>query len=361
MITFYKRLSFAFALFILFFQNAYADDNNASHLNLADDSFKEFIEIDAIEPYKKHLLQINFENDMISFRHSDRYYTNGARIGYISKEYDYDKEANAMSWAKYLAWHSFKKPHFTRFFINLTQEMYTPVNKVYAERRKQPYVQPEFDYPYAGLLYLSFGVINRTKNVEERIGLKIGIGGPYAFAKEAQDAVHGMLGRPKFDRWDLQLSNRFLFNPYYSITRKDYIVQANNGFEIDLVASLDISLGNIRTHFGGSGTFRMGYNLGADFGPSRINRLFDGSGATSNRFSFYIFLGFGARIAIYNAVVQHEAYGYKLNPLVGEVTTGFFFSHKGHRFGYVFTCNSEEYAEMLNNHTYGALIFEFAI
>ena len=38
-----------------------------------------------------------WENDLIAFMHSDRYYSNGIRLGYTSKEYDYFNEDNKMS------------------------------------------------------------------------------------------------------------------------------------------------------------------------------------------------------------------------------------------------------------------------
>ena len=44
-----------------------------------------------IKPYKKHSVMLLWENDFLTFMHSDRYYTNGIRLGYTSKEYDYFK------------------------------------------------------------------------------------------------------------------------------------------------------------------------------------------------------------------------------------------------------------------------------
>ena len=45
-------------------------------------------------PYKKHTIYGMWENDKISFIHTDRNYTNGIRFGYTSKEYDYFTEDN---------------------------------------------------------------------------------------------------------------------------------------------------------------------------------------------------------------------------------------------------------------------------
>lgn len=36
-------------------------------------------------PYKKHSITILWENDFLNFMKSDRYYTNGSRIGWTSK------------------------------------------------------------------------------------------------------------------------------------------------------------------------------------------------------------------------------------------------------------------------------------
>ena len=50
-----------------------------------------------LKPYKKNSIMVLWENDLIAFMHSDRYYSNGIRLGYTSKEYDYFNEDNKMS------------------------------------------------------------------------------------------------------------------------------------------------------------------------------------------------------------------------------------------------------------------------
>ena len=77
-------------------------------------------------PYKKHTIYGMWENDKISFIHTDRNYTNGIRFGYTSKEYDYFTEDNKMSWAKNVSIVNYNKLHFTRFHLSINQEMYTP-------------------------------------------------------------------------------------------------------------------------------------------------------------------------------------------------------------------------------------------
>ena len=105
-----------------------------------------------------------WENDKISFIHTDRNYTNGVRYGYTSKEYDYFTEDNKMSWAKNVSIVSYNKPHLTRFHLSINQEMYTP-------RYNGTYV-PENEHPYGGFLYFNAGIYNRTANTLEHIGVK---------------------------------------------------------------------------------------------------------------------------------------------------------------------------------------------
>ena len=167
-------------------------------------------------PYKKHSITILWENDFLNFMKSDRYYTNGARIGWTSKEYDYFNEDNSMSWAKNVSITSYNKHHLTRFHLSINQEMYTPATH-------GPGIGKN-DHPYGGFLYLNTGIFNRTQNTQEHIGIKLGLVGKYSFAGQLQTFLHSSSGQIIFQEWDTSdLSTEVIFNPYYQWTGRAYL------------------------------------------------------------------------------------------------------------------------------------------
>ncbi len=308
-----------------------------------------------ITPYKKHAIYCVWENDLISLIHTDRNYTNGLRCGYHSKEYDYYSENNEMAWAKNVSILNYNKPHITRFYINLNQEMYTPQS---LEKNI-----PANEHAYGGFLYLNTGIFNRTKNTLEHIGIKLGVVGKYSFAKEAQEFVHRVTGKEVFEGWDKQLASEFIFNPFYQWTGRVYLFKRKT-ISMDFLGTFDIALGNADTHFGGYATFRIGHNLDNDFGIQKINVMQDMATVHSDKFSAYFFIGGGPRVVLYNLFVagnsKESDLGHNINLIRFDATAGATISYYGVRAGYAFTFYTKEYTTQPYGHTYGTLFLEIS-
>lgn len=307
-------------------------------------------------PYKKHTIYGMWENDKISFIHTDRNYTNGIRFGYTSKEYDYFTEDNKMSWAKNVSIVNYNKLHFTRFHLSINQEMYTP-------DYIGTYV-PENEHPYGGFLYFNAGIYNRTPNTLEHIGIKVGITGPYALGEEAQSFIHIMFDKGLFYGWDNQIGTEFIINPYYQWTGRAYIFKTDY-FSMDFLGTLDVALGNADTHIGAYGTFRIGYNLDNDFGVQKINALTDAAPVHSDKLSVYIFAGGGPRVVLYNLFVSGNNstsdFGYNTNILRWDAACGIVVSYYGIRAGYIWTVYTKEYTTQPYGHTYGNLFYILSV
>lgn len=312
---------------------------------------------ETLKPYKKNSIMVLWENDLIAFMHSDRYYSNDIRLGYTSKEYDYFNEDNKMSWAKYVSILSFNKPHITRFHLNINQEMYTTA------KHARPF--PKNDHPMGGFLYFNAGIYNRTANTEEHIGLKIGVVGPLSFTGQLQTAYHSATGQLIFTSWEYnQLDNEFIFNPYYQITGRKYIFKTNP-VSLDVLGTLDVAAGNADTHFGAYGTIRFGHNLDNDFGMPKINLEQDFAPVHSDKFSLYVFVAGGAKVTLHNIFIQGNSpntrFGYNLELLRWEVSAGIMASYYGFRIGYIWTYYSKEYTvQPYDHHAVGAALVEFA-
>lgn len=309
---------------------------------------------ETIKPYKKHAITFLFENDLLNFLKSDRYYTNGIRIGYTSKEYNFFNEDNVMNWAKYVSI-IFNKPHITRFHISLNQEMYT------TSKHGIPF--PVNDHPLGGFLYLNTGIYNRTTNIQEHIGVKLGVVGEISYAGQLQTAIHTSTGQLIFSCWEEhQLANEFIFNPYYQVTGRKYIFKTNP-FSMDILGTFDIALGNADTHFGTYAAIRMGHNLDNDFGMPKMNLEQDYAPVHNDAFSIYIFASSGAKVTLHNIFVQGNSpnsnKGYNLNILRWEVNAGIIMSFYGFRIGYIWTYYTKDYTvQPYDHHAVGALLAE---
>lgn len=335
----YKSINFCiFYIFLVFFP-----------MNLC------FAEESNIAPYKKHTIYAMWENDKISFIHTDRNYTNGVRFGWTSKEYDYFNEDNKMSWGKNISVVNYNKPHFTRFHISINQEMFTP-------DYTGNYV-PENEHSYGAFLYFNVGIYNRTQNTLEHIGVKLGITGPYALGEEAQSFTHTIFGIETFHGWENQIGTEFIFNPYYQWTGRAYLFKTNI-ISMDILGTLDIALGNADTHFGGYGTIRIGYNLDNDFGVQKMNTLTDVAPVHSDKLSIYLFASGGPRIVLYNLFVagnnSSSDLGYNTNILRWDASCGIVVSYYGVRAGYSWTLYTKEYTTQPYGHTYGHLFIEIS-
>lgn len=308
-------------------------------------------------PYKKHSITILWENDFLNFLKSDRYYSNGTRIGYTSKEYDYFNEDNPMSWAKNVSIVSYNKPHITRFHMSINQEMYTPATH-------GPGIGKN-DHPYGGFLYLNTGIFNRTADTEEHIGIKLGVVGSYSLAGQLQTFLHSSTGQLVFAEWDKsQLNNEFIFNPYYQITLRKYIFKTKP-FSMDILGTFDTALGNADTHFGAYGLIRLGHNLDNDFGMPKMNLEQDYAPVHSDKFSIYVFAGGGAKVTLHNIFVKGNSVqsdlGYNLSILRYEASAGLVMSFYGVRLGYIWTYYTKDYTvQPYDHHAVGALLVEFS-
>ena len=350
-------------LFILFsFQSlSYGytseDYKNSDNRSINEKEFSYDTENNPIIPYKNHSFQMMTENDLYSILHSDRYYTNGIRFKYISKEFDYGIEKNDMSWGGVVTLAFINKPHVTRYYLGVAHEMYTPI--LHADIEKYP-------HPYAGYLYLTLGAYHRDNKKLERIGLEGGHTGPQAFGKEMQDFIHSIIGAQKFQGWENQLKYEPVINLQYSLSYKSTLYNSKP-FDIDVISSVEASLGNGDTHIGVNGLLRFGYNLHVDFGPSYTNHFLDQAPPHSDDAFVYFFIGLGSKVVLRNMFVEGNSFGTGMqsgltsNFFRFESSAGILAGGKGFRVGYMFSTLNREYFEQPSGHTFGTLFIDISI
>ncbi|WP_199766471.1 lipid A deacylase LpxR family protein [Helicobacter heilmannii] len=315
-----------------------------------------FCSLKALTPYHKQYIQLVTEDDGYINPYIDRYYTAGTRIGWVSKEYDFQKKS-PMSWARFVSLQG-KKERETRFNIYLTQDMYTPT----LANRKLP-MPLKGEHLYGGWLRLNFGIFQRSAHSLEHTSVSFGMVGPASLAAQTQNLIHTWGHDPKFLGWNSQIKNEFIFELNYTwIQKLDFY--KSRFFSIDMLPAASFSLGNALTNFNLGTTLRVGYNLDADFGPNQIHSNFAGGEPYSNRFSFYLFAGAMGSFQPLDIFVQgNDPQTHNITQLpyfLYNAQVGVAILYKGWRFAFSAIDLSKTFRDQHQNHNIGSIELDLA-
>ena len=151
--------------------------------------------------------------------------------------------------------------------LRISQSMYTP-----RDRTRTDLVVD--DRPYAGLLALSVAwnlrhaEPARARDRLDTYELTLGVIGPASLARQAQDAVHDLIGVDRFLGWDQQLGNepalQLAVERRWRPPRGD--AMQVEGWSTEAIRSAGLRLGNIQTSAAAGIEWRAGWNLPNDFG-----------------------------------------------------------------------------------------------
>lgn len=225
----------------------------------------------------KGIFSFVFENDIVAG--TDHGYTNGVRFSWLSSE------KNNPEWLNNAAdFLPIDGSGNKRVSVALGQSMFTPDD----QQLNPP--DPN-DRPYAGWLYGSLGVVSDTGKTLDNVLLTVGVVGPASGAKGTQNFVHDLIDDDRARGWGSQLHNEpGLMLTYERKWRNLYQAEAF-GLGADVVPHVGANLGNINTSAAVGSTFRIGYDLPADYGPPRIRPSLPGSDffIPSKDLSYYLF------------------------------------------------------------------------
>ena len=161
--------------------------------------------------------------------------------------------------------------HSQNVVVKFGQSMYTPQDPARTDLILN-------DRPYAGLLYVGVAW-NRRKHepqsdseILDTRELTLGVIGPLALAREAQNLVHKVIGADQFQGWDNQLGNEPALQMAMDRKFKAYrgTGAISPGFSSDTIRRLGLQLGNIETSATVGIEGRMGWNIPNDFGTYPI-------------------------------------------------------------------------------------------
>ncbi len=244
------------------------------------------------------------ENDSIA-ANSDRHYTQGIHFAYTTPTLG-DKD-----WQWPFTLPMFEKAGKRKITWSLTQSIFTP--------RDIHIVNPDpRDRPYAGWLTVGASFLQETKLGEhshmlENFEVQLGVVGPAALGRQAQNDWHQIIGVPKALGWAYQLSNEPSLNITYE--RKWRISAAIvDGVRADIIPAVGATVGNALTYGAAGATVRIGHHLDADYGPARIRPAVSGTewftceDACTHGLGWYVFVGVEGRLVARNVFLDGSSF-----------------------------------------------------
>ena len=214
-------------------------------------------------PDDKGIFSLVWEND--KFAGTDRDYTNGVRVSWLSSEENMPRWSRAVANNLPLAPEGHK-----RISLALGQSIYAPENL-------QSTALVEGQQPYAGWLYGSVGLVSDTGKTLDNVLLTVGVVGPLSGAEETQKFVHRLTDSQDPKGWDNQLNTEPGIILTYERKWRGILEASPFGIGVDVTPHVGVNLGNINTDASVGATFRLGYDLPADYGPPRIRPSLPGS------------------------------------------------------------------------------------
>lgn len=262
----------------------------------------------------KGSLTVALENDLFGAG-TDRHYTHGTEISYVSDTYQPEWLLNVASLMP-----SYSGNAETRVVWSLGQQIFTPADISIAAP------QPK-DRPYAGWLYTSLGLVvdnRKESHYVDKIEVVLGLVGPNSGAESVQKTIHKWGGSDEPEGWDNQLDNEITIDLQY---QREWILPLIDN-HVDIVPRAAITVGTARRDVGGGLTFRLGTGLDSDFGPPLIRPSAAGTQyfKPNQSFYWYVFAGAHGRYVEHNIFLDgntdHDSMSVRKNSWVGEVQAG---------------------------------------
>lgn len=239
---------------------------------------------------EKGVWSLTSENDL--FGGTDRNYSNGLRIERVTPA---NRVTPGLAWvAARIPVLDLERTELRQGFA-LSHAIFTP------EDIETPEPDPN-DRPYAGWLYFSATAVATTplserQMVQDVLQVNLGVVGPSAAGRFVQENWHDIIRITEPQGWDSQLKDEPGIEVIAQRMRQFEGSELPFGLETDYALHGGATLGNVRTYAAIGGLARIGWDLGADFGPPRIRPALAGAGVfdPESAIGGYVFAGLEAR------------------------------------------------------------------
>ncbi len=234
-----------------------------------------------------------WEND--SFANTDRSYTNGMRLAWLSGA------QSKSDVVKYVARNVLGADDdaVLRRGVAVGQSIFTPTDIEATD------FLPD-DHPYAGWLYGEYSAVIAQRNIIDQMSIQVGMIGKSAGGETAQNEFHYLIGIEGAKGWDNQLKDELGIVLTYERKARRIGKIGDTDFGADLTPNYGISVGNVYTQARAGLTVRAGQDLSNDYGPPRVRPSLGGAGyfVPDDSFSWHVFAGFEARAVAHNIFIE---------------------------------------------------------
>lgn len=304
---------------------------------------------------------LNVENDRIA--NTDRHYTNGVRLGWVSDAKDGDAFPEIRDAIQFL--YPLATVRQGRLGLEIGHNMYTP-----ADTEARTLITN--DRPYAGWLYGSASLYAETANgfmdpyreTLDKVALEIGIVGPAALGRQVQNEYHRLINVATSKGWDHQLKDEPGIN-LIGERKYRHAPLRFAGLEADAIPHVGASLGNVYTHINGGVTFRIGQQLFIDYGPPLIRPSLSGFGAIEDAdgLAWYAFAGVDGRWVLRNIFLDgntfRDSHSVDKEPLVGDFVAGVAMTMGRTRVAFTHVMRTREFVGQTGTDRFGAVSLSF--
>lgn len=296
----------------------------------------------------KGIFSIAWENDR--WAGSDRHYTNGFRLAYLSPETDIpywlERGADQLPF--------FANEGRRRYHFAVGQSMFTP-----EDISQRGLIRD--DRPYAGWLYGNIGLISDTGYRLDNLELSLGVVGPSALAEPVQESVHELTNSPDPSGWDNQLKDEPAIMLTYERKWRSLYEFSPFGLGADITPHLGGSVGNVFTQAATGATLRVGFDLPSDYGPPRIRPSLPGSDfyVPTQQLGGYLFAGVEGRAVAHNIFLDgntmKDSHRVDKELLVGALQIGAVVTYQSMRIGYTHVFMTDEFESQSSGTQFGAI------
>jgi len=221
------------------------------------------------------------------------------------------------------------------------------------------------EQPYAGWLYGSVGMVSDTGSTLDNVMLTLGVVGPLSGAEPTQKFVHHLTGSQAPKGWANQLENEPGIILTYERKWRGMIEASPLGIGADITPHVGVNLGNISTDASVGATFRLGYDLPADYGPPRIRPSLPGSDffVPAEKAGGYLFATVGERAVARNIFLDGNTFensqSVDKKNLVSSLQLGVAATYAQTRISYTHVLMSKEYKTQAEGSRFGVLTVSY--
>ena len=314
-------------------------------------------------------LTLYIENDSIGIGNTDRYYTHGTKLSWISQDLSKYRDLVTIPWMHRLIERLpyLNDPENQRTVsVSLGQNIYTPEDHQRTDVIKD-------DRPYAGITYVGLGLHSRNPKHMDTFELDIGLVGRHSYAEDCQTWLHKFNHSDYPRGWDNQLHDEPVLNLYLERKWKTLQIRTTRGFGFDVLPHLGLALGNAYTGASLGGEVRFGWNIPNDFGTHLIRPGSDSSSPlddtdprffrTFHRIGMHGFLAVDGRAVAHNILLDgntfRDSHSVDKEPFVADFIGGIGLIIYQVKITYSLVYRTKEFETQRDEQRFGAIALSF--